>query len=194
MHSTDGTTFSRALTIGQKHRPSLDPVVVCIGTDRVFQLGRPGGNGTAVSRDRVVSRFFEKSASLSAVIVVPNLLRPELFVGVARSAEAALLKNPRARFRLSESAENHLQQLDFNARTVSVWTEPRSVRASLRKAIDQLGGGLSVPSTTASPGPAHYSRPFTWSCTWRFSRLGIRRFGESYWLFDERTAREFPFR
>jgi hypothetical protein len=159
------------------------PVVVCIGTDRVFQLGQPSGSGTVVSRDRVVRSFFEKSASLSAVIVVPILLRPEVLVGVARRAEPALLKNPRARFALSESAENHLQRLDFNARTVSIWTEPCGVRASLRKAIDQLGEGLSVPSTP-SPGPICHQGLYTWYYTWRFNRLGIRRVGESYCLFD----------
>jgi hypothetical protein len=155
-----------------------DPVVVCIGTDRVFLLG---SGHAGLSRDRVVARFFQKSASLSAVIIVPILLRPEVFVGFARDAEPALLKNGRARFPLSESAENQLGRLDFKRRTVSVWTEPRGVRASLRVAIDQLGDGLAALPTSPSPTS---QRRFTWSCTWRFNHLGIERFGESYWLFN----------
>jgi len=158
-----------------------DPVVVCVGTDRVFELG---GSPGVVGRDRVVARFFEGSASLSAVIVVPILLRPELFVGFARDAKPTLLRSPRARSPLSESAANQLQRLDFKRRIVSVGTVQRRVRASLRKAIDQLGDGLGTVSTTAAPRPASHSRRFTWSYTWRFHRVGIRRFGESYWLFD----------
>ena len=160
-----------------------DPIVVCVGTDRVFELGDSRG---AVSRDRdlVVARFFERSASLSAVIIVPILLRSEVFVGFARDAEPMLLRSPRARSPLSESAANQLQRLDFKRRTVSVGTAPRRVRASLREAIDQLGEGLGAVSATASPRAASNSRRFTWSCTWRFRHLGIQRFGESYCLFD----------
>lgn len=118
------------------------------------------------------------------MIVVPILLRPEVFVGVARDAEPALLKNLRARFPLSEAAENQLQRLDFNRRKASVWTAPRGVCASLRAAIDELGEDLLTVSTAASPSPASHSRRFTWSYTWRFHHIGIRRLGESYWLFD----------
>jgi hypothetical protein len=158
-----------------------DPVVLCIGTDRVLELS---GSWAMVSRDRVVARFFAGSASLSAVIIVPILLRPEVFVGFARKAEPALLKNPRARSPLSESADNQLQQLNFNSRTLSVWTASPGVRASLRAAIDQLGDGPGALSTSASHGPASHVRPVTWSYTWRFNHLRIERFGESYCLFN----------
>jgi hypothetical protein len=153
------------------------PVVLCIGTDRVFEL-----SGSWASRDRVVARFLAGSASLSAVIIVPILLRPEVFVGFARKAEPALLKNPRARSPLSEGAANQLQQLNFNSRTPSIWTAPRGVRASLRAAIDQLGEGLGALSTLASHGRASHSRPVTWSYTWQFNHLRIEQFGESYCL------------
>lgn len=160
-----------------------DPFVVCVGTDRVFELG---GSGGVVSRDRdrVVARFFKGSASLSAVIIVPVLLRPEAFVGAARRAEPTLLKNPAARAPLAESAENQLQRLDFKRRAASVETAPRGVRTSLRAVIDQLDEGLEAVSTTALPLPASHSRRSTWSYTWRFHRLSIQPFGGSYWLFE----------
>jgi hypothetical protein len=161
-----------------------NPVVVCIGTDRVSQLGhlqlgdRPGRN-----RDSVVERFFGRSVSLAAVIIVPILLRPEVFVGFARDAEPAFLKNPRARYPLRESAENQLQRLDFNRRRVSIWTAPLEVPAPLRAAINQLGEGQRAPSTAASDAASRL-RPFTWSYTWQFNHLGIERFGNSYCLIN----------
>jgi hypothetical protein len=157
-----------------------DPVVVCIGTDRVFELGR-GMVGR--DRDRVVRRFFDESASLSAVIIVPILLRPEVFVGFARNAAPTLLKNPRARSPLSEDVENQLHSLDFNRREATIWTSPTDVRPSLRAAIDKLGAGAAAPSATPS-SPSSDSRRFTWSYIWQFNHLGIRQFGQKFGLFN----------
>jgi hypothetical protein len=165
-----------------------DPVIVCVGTDRVLEFG--GSLGMA-SRDRdwVVASFFKRrSARLSAVIIVPILLRSEVFVGFARDAEPTLLRNPRARSPLPESSENKLQRLDFKRRRFSVETAPLGVRISLRAAIDQLEGSLGAVPASASPRPASHPRRFTWSYTWRFHHVGIRRSGESYWLFDGNEA------
>jgi hypothetical protein len=167
-----------------KDSTATDPVVLCLGTDRVLQLGQePGRN----SRDWVVQRFFQRSTSLSAVIVVPILLRPEMFVGFARDAEPAFFKNPRARSPLSEGAEAQLLRLNFNHRKASVWTVRSVVPASLSEAIDQLG---QDPISTAST-PDSSPQRFTWSYSWRFNHLGIERFGDSYCLFngDELLAR-----
>jgi hypothetical protein len=162
-----------------------DPVVACIGTDRVFQLGHLQlGLQSGRRRDSVVARFFERRASLAAVIIVPILLRLEVFVGFARDAEPKLLKNPRARYPLSDSAENQLQRLDFNRRRVSIGTAPPAVPGSLRAAIEQLGQGPSAASTSASHGPDAHPKRATWSYTWHFNHLRIERFDASYCLLN----------
>lgn len=172
-----------------------EPFVVCIGTDRVFSFG-PSHAQSEVGRDRAVYDFFEKSQSLSAAIIVPVLLRPEVLVGFARDARPTLFKNQRKA--LPTEVDFYLQQLDFNRWPFSLWTEPepRRVRGSLRAAIRRAGDSSidissldsrGVPSTGSSfPSPR-------WAYCWRFHHLRITKLGDRYWLFDgDHAIDSFP--
>ena len=165
-----------------------EPIVVCIGTDRGFSVG-PSHAPSEVGRDRAVYDFFGKSRSLSAAIIVPVLLRPEILVGFARDARPAFFKNSKARNSLPTEVEFYLQQLDFNRWSFSLWTEaePPKVRQSLCDAIRRIGDSPidtssldchGVPSTLSSfPSP-------TWAYCWHFHHLRIAKLGDRYWLFD----------
>lgn len=163
-----------------------EPIVVCIGTDRVPSVG-PSHAPNEVGRDHAVYDFFRKSQRLSAVIIVPVLLRAEVFVGFARDAHPTLFKNLSKA--LPPEVDLYLQQLNFNRWPYSVWTEPepRKVRKSLCANIKRIGDASINTSVLDSRGlPAMESRfpSPTWTYCWQFHNLRITKIGDRYWLFD----------
>lgn len=174
---------------------TTDPVVFCIGTDRVSSLSPFHGPGE-VSRDRAIYASFAQFRSISAAIVVPILIGPEILTGLVRHAEPVLFKNPEAINSLPSALEKNLQRLEFNRWPFSLQRQGRKVRQSLREALKPFHGtpidtsclncdGVPPPeSTFAGPNWVHY---------WKFQRLRIAKIGNRFWLFEgDNVLDSFP--
>lgn len=169
-----------------KRTGSNIPFVICIGTDRVSSLS-PFRSPAQVSRDRAVYGSFLRFTALSAVIVVPVLIKAKVMSGLERHAEPILFKNPHAISPVSEILERHLNRLDFNHWPFSITTDLRAARSSLCKALEAVKGApLQISNADSSEGSS-IKADFTgqsWVYCWRFHTLRIVRMADHYSLFD----------
>ncbi len=178
-----------------KRTGSNIPVVICIGTDRVSSLS-PFRSPAQVSRDRAVYGSFLRFTALSAVIVVPVLIKAEVMSGLERHAEPILFKNPHAISPISEILERYLHRLDFNQWPFSITTDVRAARSSLCKTLEEVKGAQieksNVDSSDGSSKKPDLSGP-SWVYCWRFHNLRIVRTADRYSLFDgSRIVATFP--
>ena len=178
----------------QANRAKLnEPFVVCVGTDRVFSLD-VSSRVRDQSRDRAIESFWERSVCTSAVVVVPLLLRSELFVGFARDAKPIMQVNPNAHVLLPECTNSFLQKLDFNRwdYSLATVTDPKEIRQDLVRAVKQLTNQSvsqsSLDSQLDDAATQDNLPGSVWSYSWQFHQLRIAKKGDCYWLFDGREV------
>ncbi len=161
-----------------------DPLVVCMGTDRVWELNAHSPS-RYIGRDDAVWSLFEKSSSLSGVILVPALLDHELFTGIIRQSKPALIINPNAINPLSTDQIENINHFDFNRWKFTPWTDDNKIRKDLQKIIRELGSDPAEPpviDTNLLPTePVKFSSP-VWHYQWQFNHLKITLLGDNYWL------------
>jgi len=168
------------------HAKVADPYVVFLATDRVHELeSRSLGRG--LYPEDAVRDVFRTSSSLSALVSVPILIRPEPFTGLERRPTAQLFDNAIARNPLSKYALNLLNRFDFNRWQFDLMTHPDVVRRFLRDFLkEHCERGFTPPPVDPSLLPRDYGTLPSpcWAYFWRFNQLRIARLGKDYWLLN----------
>jgi hypothetical protein len=168
---------------------TTEPYVVFLATDRVHEIDAHSPQ-IGLRADDAVRAVFTSSTSLSAVVLIPVLIRAETFVGLDRRARPRLLLNPAARTALSEAEIGLINRFDFNRWRFTTNTQPDVLRRSLRNFLKACRGRevvplpvdpSSIPSDNDSwPSPC-------WAYVSRFRQLRIVQFGKGYALLNGRV-------
>jgi len=168
---------------------TAEPYVIFVATDRVHEIetrSLPRG----LRADEAVRALFASSKSVSAVVLVPILIKPEPFVGFERPATPQLLINDAPRVSLSKHQIDLLNRFDFGRWLFEVFTQPDCVRTSLREFLNNHDGRTVLPPSIDRSllPPDHSGFPAPcWAYVWRFYQLRIAKFGADYWLLIGNT-------
>ena len=103
----------RVLIAKARQHQVQGPRLICIASDQSPALSRLVRPGPPKVEDAVFAAF-NKTRSISGVIILRIQNRPKFLGGFEKEARVELFVNPNARYGLSENEVNRLRQLNFN--------------------------------------------------------------------------------
>ncbi len=175
-----------------KRADAIDPYVVFLGTDRVFDIAS-SRHGGGVAVEDAVREAFRAHRSLSAVVLVSIFARPEIFKPLQKRPRPWLYENSSARVPLTMKIVDVINRFDFERWPFDRFTRPDAKRPALREAISRNSYPASKFTESAlSLFPLDdRNLPYPcWAYIWRFNRLRIVKMGNEYRLFNNRDLED----
>jgi hypothetical protein len=175
-----------------KRADAVDPYVVFLGTDRVFDIASSRHSGGLAVEEAVI-KAFRAHRSLSAVVLVSIFARPEIFKPLQKRPRAWLYKNPSARVPLTNKSIDVINRFDFERWPFDRFTRPDAKRPELREALSRNScppNKFTESRSSLFPMDDRDLPYPCWTYIWRFNRLRIAKIGNEYRLFDNRELED----